>query len=576
VIDSLLSYLEQGHPRKAFLAARTLADALRSPMGILGVRVSLDVSEEWREEHKRTLDRLGQLLTRVHVHPVVLIRAAESVAWHAFHDSNNAGGAQLVFSLLDRDLETRLIRALMDGWGTNTWPLDDQASDPRQPFQDHLLKLVADLNEAFDAPSDLHAFVEKCLLQVSEVARPDDGAPHVIVDFLIEAIPRLAAEILGRHGSGQPSPLSAHTGSALGILLRNPETLREPLQVLAETSLEGLRLVAEAYARFEPAAGYTEADASLLRAIFGSKDPIALRYASRVARQVARCDKRLAVSLTCSVDLTAAGRAVHDLFMWLSHRDTIPRECIGDEQWRQLLANLESVDKLDDYWVRQFLKDALQVVPDALIALVKNRLQRVAGTDNWSYAPLTKPFKDEDSLGVLNVADGPRHIRSLLDWALERAGDGATLHRFGDVVAALCGKYDRALLDELLQWMSGGSERHARVVAAVLREAHTEIIFDHPDFIRSVLSAAHTIGREAVQRISSSLHVATTSGVRSTTPGEPFPEDLRLEKHASEVLGTLSRWDPAYDLYAGLLRSAKSGIEWQRREKEAMDAEDEG
>jgi hypothetical protein len=46
-----------------------------------------------------------------------------------------------------------------------------------------------------------------------------------------------------------------------------------------------------------------------------------------------------------------------------------------------------------------------------------------------------------------------------------------------------------------------------------------------------------------------------------------------MQKHASEVLSTLSRWDPAYDLYSGLLRSAKSGIEWQRREKEAMDTE---
>lgn len=73
----------------------------------------------------------------------------------------------------------------------------------------------------------------------------------------------------------------------------------------------------------------------------------------------------------------------------------------------------------------------------------------------------------------------------------------------------------------------------------------------------------------------SDTEVATSSGVRSTIPGEPFPEDVRMEKHASEVLSTLSRWDPAYELYEGLLRSARSGIEWQRREKEAMDAEDD-
>jgi hypothetical protein len=261
--------------------------------------------------------------------------------------------------------------------------------------------------------------------------------------------------------------------------------------------------------------------------------------------------------------------------MWLSHRDTIPRECIGEEQWKQLLTNLEPVEALDDYWVQHFLKDALQVVADSVIDFFKNRLLRVQGTDNWSYSPLTKPNKEDEGLGLLKVPDRSRHLRSLLDWALDRADDRATLHRFGEVVAGSCGKYDQALLDQLLQWMTGGLDQRARVVAAVLREAHNDIIFDHPEFVRRVLAVAHTIGREAVERISSSLYIATSSGVRGTTPGEPFPEDIRLETHASEALGTLSRWDPAYHLYAGLLRSAKSGIEWQRREKEAMDTESE-
>jgi hypothetical protein len=347
------------------------------------------------------------------------------------------------------------------------------------------------------------------------------------------------------------------------------------LQVLAQMPSEGLQLVAEAYARFEPSTGYTEADVSLLRVMFSSKDEIVLHYASRAARQIARCDKPLAVSLACLVDLVAAGRAAHDLFMWLSHRDTIPRECIGEEQWRQLLTNLEPVEDLDDYWIRQFLKDALQVMPDAVIHFLKNRLQRVEGTDNWSYSPLTKPYKEGESLGLLKRADSAKHLQSLLDWTLERADDSTSLRRFGDVVAGLCGHYDQTLLNQLVQWMAGGSDRHARVVAAVLGEAQSDVVFDHPELVRSVLTAAHGLGPDAVRRISSSLYTATSSGVRSTTPGEPFPEDVRMEKHASEMLSTLSRWDPAYDLYEGLLRSARSGIEWQHREKEAMDAEEE-
>ena len=574
VISNLLSYIEQGPPRRAFLAAQTLAHALRSPMGVLGARVSIEVSEEWRQEHKRTLDRLGQLLTRVHVHPVVLVRAAESVAWHAFHDSQNGNGAQLVLSLLERDLETRLARAMMDGWGMNTWPFDNQASDPRQAYQNDLSILSADLVGTF-SPSDLHAFVEKCLQEVTDIAGPDnDGAPRVIVDFLVQESPELAREILRRYRSGQESPLNAYAGTALSIFFKDFEVSREPLQALAG-SPEGLRLVAEAYARFEPIAGYTEADVSLLRAIFCSRDPKVLHYTGHVARQVARCDKSLAVSLTCSVDLVAAGSAQHDLFMWLSHRETIPRETLAEAQWRQLLTNLEPVDKLDDYWIREFLKNAVQVVPDLVIDFLKKRLQRVASTGDWSFSPLTKPFKEDESLGLLQISDSVKHLRSLLDWALEQANDSSTLHCFGDVVAGLCGKYDRLLLDQLVAWIAGGSDRHTHVVAAVLREAQNDIIFDHPDFVRDVLNAAQVIGREAVDRVSSALYTATSSGGRSTTPGEPFPEDVRLEKHVSVVLSTLSRWDPASDLYTKLLRSAKAGIAWQRQEKEAMDAEEE-
>lgn len=575
VIGHLLSCIEQGSERKAFLAAKTLAHALRGPIGILGARISGEDSKQWRKERERTIDRLSQLLNRFRVHPVVLVRAAESVAWHAFHDSDDEGAAAAVLSLLDRDLETRLVRALMDGWGTNTWPLDDQASDLRQPYQDHLLKLKAELPAAFEAPNDLYDFVESCLLQVAQVAGQHDGAPRVVVDFLVEAIPSLAAEILARRGSNQPGPLQAHTGTALSILLKNSEASREPLRVLAGTSPDGQRLVAEAYARFEATAGYTEADVSLLRAVFSSKDPIVLHYASRAAHQVAVRDKGLAVSLACSVDLIAAGRAVHDLFMWLSHRDTIPRECIGDEQWRQLLTNLEPVQEIDDYWIRQFLKSALQVMPDAVIDFLKNRLQRVEGSRDWSYSPLTKPFKEGESLGLLMLSDRAKHLRSLLDWALDRKDNSEALRRFGEAVAGLCGDYDKAVLEQLLQWMTGGSESHARVVAAVIGEAQNDIIFDHSELIRGLLNAAHGIGQEAVRRISSSVQMATSSGVRSTTPGEPFPEDVRLEKHASEMLGRLSRWDPAYELYVGLVRAAKSGIDWQRREKEAMDAEDD-
>ena len=157
-------------------------------------------------------------------------------------------------------------------------------------------------------------------------------------------------------------------------------------------------------------------------------------------------------------------------------------------------------------------------------------------------------------LGLLEIGGGARYLQALFDWALERVDDESTLWRFGNVVAGLCGNYDREFLDFLIVWMSPGTDQRARVVAAVLHEAQNDLIFDNPQFVHELLNLGQAIGPEATDRLSSSLYAATISGVRGTTPGEPFPEDLRLEEHTLAMLGQLSRWDPAFDLYTHLLR----------------------
>jgi transcriptional regulator with XRE-family HTH domain len=575
VISTLLAYIEGGPPRQAFLAARAIGEALRGPIGILGLRMSIEESEAWQQEHARTLDRVAALLARHRMHPVVLVRAAESVAWHAFHDVEQCNGANTILSLLDRDIDTRLVRALIDGWGQNTWRFQDDTAE-RRAYESDVSALIADMAAAFDTPPQLSGYVERWLRELSEVAGPTYGAPHVIVNRLISEVPGLAHEILARYRHGSTSPLNPYAGVALSAVLRiDSDVSRTTLRVLLEETPEALRMVAQAYACFDAPLGYSEDDLPVLRAIFRSKDRAVLRQAGQVALQVARQDRPLAVELICSVDLVAAGDASHDLFMWLSHGDTIPREFIGVDQWRRLLRNLEPLPELDDHWIREFLKNALREMPDLVIAFLKNRLERAAVTEGWAFFPLRRSLGRGDGLGLLDIAGGATHMRPLFEWALQHVEDGASLYRFGQAVAGLCGTYDKEALRLLMLWIGGGTAQHARVVAAVLHEAQNDLIFSHPQFVRDVLNAAQSIGPEAVNKVSGALYTATNSGVRSTSPGDPFPEDVKLENHATIVLSTLSRWDPAFELFTALLRGAKASIASQHREREVMDAEEE-
>ena len=57
--------------------------------------------------------------------------------------------------------------------------------------------------------------------------------------------------------------------------------------------------------------------------------------------------------------------------------------------------------------------------------------------------------------------------------------------------------------------------------------------------------------------------------------GEPLPEDLRMEQHCEHMLASLSRAEPAFDLYDGLLKDARSAIARQRKTKESIEEEDD-
>jgi hypothetical protein len=90
-----------------------------------------------------------------------------------------------------------------------------------------------------------------------------------------------------------------------------------------------------------------------------------------------------------------------------------------------------------------------------------------------------------------------------------------------------------------------------------------------------ILEAGSNIDIEAVQILCSALYLSASTRGGMTAPGEPFPHDVRMKEHAEKKLRLLSRLDPAYELFSWLLKDAESGIERQRREKDAIDAEEE-
>jgi len=572
VTDGLLNCIAGGPSRKAFLAVQTISEALRGPMN------GID-KEEWDRAHAEVLVKLHSALIQNDVSPVVLVRAAMAVRWHAHYGSGaSQTAAAAIASLLDKDLSTRVTRALMDGWGRETYNL--LAETRGQESEMHRAALVRELLQVKGSPESVSSFLGQLVGDIDTVAGRNYGASFIFISRLIGEVSGLPEAILAMHKEDKTAAMAAYAGAALGVILsRNSSGDRLANLLGSDDSEDSLALVAEAYARHQPSEGYSSADIGILQCVFSSQSPSVLRYVGDITLLVAKANPALALDLILRIDLLTAGQYSHDVFMWLSHAETIPKAMIRPEHRKLLLQKLLGLARLDDHWIQTFLCQSMKEVPDECLDFLIARAERAIETRDWSYRVVESRYmagvdESADSLGFCQQSGWEERLQRLLEWALAN-DDSVAEHALGGIVLSFCGPLESSLLYALLEWMKLGSSRHAEVVGAILRSAQSTLIYDHPDFVSQALDVADFIGEEAVSTIQSALWSVTTSGGRRTSPGVPFREDIRLKDYATEKLAQLSRADPSHELFSVLLREAERGIERQLKDGKMLDADDD-
>lgn len=120
--------------------------------------------------------------------------------------------------------------------------------------------------------------------------------------------------------------------------------------------------------------------------------------------------------------------------------------------------------------------------------------------------------------------------------------------------------------------LESGSENITRAVAAVLHEAPRTFIWEQAEFVCTALQAAARLGEDARGEMAGALWSATISGVRSGTPGEPFPETVEQRDRAREIAKQLPTGSLEERFYRDMAESAERDI----AREAADDAPDDG
>lgn len=571
IVAELFSSFSAKPERRAFLAAQLLGDALRGPMaGRAGE------GDPWGDEFADTLTRLEALVNSAAISAPVLVRIAESVHWHAFYGPERTRPiAQRIVARLERDIETRTVRAMIDAWGTNTWPIEEGTGRPQHEADTNAL--CRELSERFPEPARLAQFLLERLAEIQyATGNADYGRAQLFIGRLLLANLELARHLAHAQLAGDTSLLSSYVGRALGALLtaRHDEGARLVAKML-DAGDTHLLVVAEGYMFATHPATYSDTDVAALRRIFSSEDGSVLRYTPNIALEVARRNKPLSIDLLSSANIDLALRSARDYFMWLVHEETIPFDLIRDDQLRRLVEGLRNTARLDDHWVNAFLKKAIRRAPAVVLDLAKARIDDAIARDDWSMQPLGSVFHDRSALDLLALPEGPTLLRDLLDWERDRINDHRFSYRFAELMQSLCSPYDATCVAIIEEWLTaGGTADHLKVVTAILRDAGPAFLHSYEGFIGRALRAAGAVGRNAQKDLSSAIFASSVSGVRSGAPGQPFEADVRLKELAEQRLARITRADPAYDLYVAIRDHAARDIERQIAEGRRMDEED--
>jgi hypothetical protein len=227
--------------------------------------------------------------------------------------------------------------------------------------------------------------------------------------------------------------------------------------------------------------------------------------------------------------------------------------------------------KLDGYWIDTFLSKISKDHAMRVAKFFMDRVEYAAQTKDWQYRPCNHGpycqtpllFRESPEFGAL--------LRQVSQWMMSHKDDNLFQHRAGELFNVMFKPYNAELIGFFLDWIETATPADICVISQILREGHPDFIFENRQFIIRFLDKANQYGKDLLRDASSALFGSTISGVRSGTPGEPFPQDIRMKTEAESALKEIPTFSPAYKLYEDLKKHADYNIKRSLREREAFD-----
>ncbi|MFB6887721.1 hypothetical protein ACFCX4_00185 [Kitasatospora sp. NPDC056327] len=561
----LLDAYGSSDPVRAGIAARSLAEAFRDQRGPFEALLV------------PALEELAVRTREIGPGPLVSLAVHRSVVWHQLYGTPLAStAARRVSGSLPDSLPHRI--AVLMHSDCHEWELVGDDYDFGASEHAWQIRIAEAAEEATSLWDDRTAWSVLCdLLETGTqvfAEYPPDCRP--LIGSFAAGRPGLSTAIIrGALERGDTTVDLVVTPALKALWDSDPSAAEQLLTELEDTNRASvLRSVLQtSLTRHAAGDALHTSEGMAARRLAGHHD-VSVRVAvlSLAVRMVLNLSTRSeGIALLCSVPFSALPSGARE-FAWafigpeaLSWSDLTPDQRAG------CVIELTGAPTLDDYRVQSAIAALSEAYEDEALDMLVARLESWESDPTPAYTPL--PFSWSAPLPFKNSSRRTELLERLAHWFEQEREHPWRRELFGinlfRIVAG--GTYNREVLDVLLKVFRSGDAARIKAIAPLLGGAHRELLWDEPDFVADVLRTAARHSNELYRRVGGRLMNAVMSGMKSTSPGEPFPQDVEVREKAAGVRATLTAGSPEDRFYSALEDSADAEIERAIREDLDLD-----
>ncbi|MFA6037476.1 MAG: helix-turn-helix domain-containing protein [Legionellales bacterium] len=562
VIDATINLLAHSKLKIAIRAAILLGKSIQYPLGIFGARISKENWDVWTPGFVQTLKKIEEVTQTRNLNSLVLIKIIRAIIWHARHaETDTASIAKQIIASLPTTLEFRTTLALVDGFNHIFQQLDHEEDGCE--LEERHQRLVNDLTSTYLDGENLRTFIEGFLLQIENHDTLIKASPYAFYWKLIQSSKKFTKATIENALTNSKSMTKKFAGMALSRIINEEYVygMNVARQFISSEDPELCLLVAEAYSRLENSYYEKEDFINNLREIFIYKDPQVLGYVINAIRRVSKNNQKLAIELIKCIDISISNTVADDIFSLFQYEDVISFKLLTSDDIKHFLDQMIFLPNLKGYWLETFLSKASVHHAEQTATFLINRMVHSMNTRDRDFLPCNWGPYSEIRLRFCDSPEPLLIFQKIINWVKSyNINDFQFCDQASKLFDAMFSPYGEKIIRFLEDYLQTATSVDIHIISLILNNAPTNFVFDNFQFVILFLNKAQQYGDEQLNYAKSTLLCSAIKGCRVGTFGQPFPQDIYIQKESAEIVSNLSRFSPEYSLYESLKSYAEDNI----------------